>query len=114
MISKKKKYYMIFDESERIKWEIIHCDSNNIRNSNTPVTVIKAIKSYKYINIFDKSKYECVTRIDIKSDHNLFILENIYGDRFIWQVGSMVSDMEGNIIPNTYYVRQIGMIVNYK
>ena len=114
MAINKKKYYMIFDISENIPWEIIHCDSVTVSHNNTAIAVAKSIKSYKCIGPFDKTGYTCVNRKDIKSDHNLFILENIYGDRFIWQVGSLVTDMEGNIIPNTYHVRQIGMIVDYK
>jgi hypothetical protein len=114
MPNNKKKYYMIFDILERIPWEIIHCKSENGESTNFPEDIAKSIVSYKYIGPFKLSDYTCTNNKDVKHDYDLFILENIYGDRFIWQIGNLVHDIEGNIIPNTYHVRQIGMVVNYK
>lgn len=102
------KKYVIFDKNSYV-WQMVYCNSHKPEGENLE-NIAKAMVSYQYCGLFSSDNFVCANGSGIKNDDKMFILGED-GVQYIWQLGSRVSDMEGFIVPNLYYVRKIGMIV---
>lgn len=100
--------YVVFDK-EQCHWGMVYCNCHEDREE-TDEEIVKAIVSCVYIGKFHACENICVNDGRIKNDSKVFILSDMI-NQYLWQIGSRVSDMNGAIIPHTYYVRKIGMIV---
>lgn len=105
-----KKFYKYDDDD--MKKEIVYCTSDKV--SSYPMEAEQIIKkgllSEHLYAKFNKKIYKCING-DIKNDDNLFITLDQNDDFNVWQVCGRVSDYNGTIIPDTYYIRKVGFII---
>jgi len=96
--------YVLF---ESVSWQMIYCDQDDDKNKLLK-NISEAMLYGSDFEKFHSEDYDCVNSQGILSDENIFLLAegNV---RFLWQLGSKVSDMIGNVIPHLYYIRKIGM-----
>lgn len=103
--------YALYDK-ETLRWEMVYCGQNSlvVNNENLLEFVAKSMLMGNDYEKFNTEECVCVVGEEIKNDDNIFILSegNI---RFLWQLGSKVTDMTGILIPGLYYVRKIGIVV---
>lgn len=106
MLNKKK--YVLFDK-EDCEWQMLYCN-NHKDETETGEEILRSMISCKFAGKFHADEYSCINRAGIKNDKNIYIM-NEDGVLYLWQVGSKVSDMEEFIIPHTYYIRKVGILV---
>ena len=100
--------YVVFDKGH-CDWDMIYCNCHEDREE-TEEEIVKALVSFVYVGTFSACENVCMNSGTIHNDSKVFILADL-SVQYLWQIGSRVSDIEGAIIPHTYYVRKIGMIV---
>lgn len=100
--------YVIFDK-ESYAWQMVYCNVHK-QGGEELEDIAKALVSHQYCGKFSAETATCMNGGGIKNDTEIFIM-NEDGAKYLWQLGSKVSDMEGFIVPHLYYVRKIGMIV---
>lgn len=100
--------YILYDK-DRLKWKMIYCN-NHTNVPETDEEIARAIVSRQYIDRFDINENLCVNNMEIENNEKLFLLMNNCVTE-IWQIGDAVTDMEEFVIPNTYYVRKVGIVV---
>ena len=96
--------------TEFMKWEMVYCNCHEDR-AETDEEIMKAITTCFYVGKFNASEHTCLSSHRIKNDGKLYILTDMDGHQYIWQLGSSVSDMTDAIIPHTYYVRKVGELI---
>lgn len=100
--------YILFDK-DNCKWQMVYC-TDDMDQDLLLQNISKAMLMDNDFMPFHTKEHCCVNGEDIKNDDKLFSLsEN--GVRYLWQLGSRVSDMTGIIIPHTHYVRIIGKMI---
>ena len=89
------------------EWNFIYIGKDN----PTPMEIMEEVARYNCIEfskvrVFNAPEFNC--QDTVKNDENLFYFYNgcIVSD--VWQLGPKLSDMCGQIVPNTYKVRKIG------
>lgn len=98
--------YIVFDK-DTLKKELVFCTSNETEEE----IMMKGLPSKTYIGKFNSKEHVCVNGPSIKNDSRLFILVDTDGVKYIFQFCGRVTDCENFIIPHTYYIRKIGVIV---
>lgn len=106
----KKSKVIIYDDLAKIDKQIVYCNCYENR-PETNEDIIRSIKSEFLVDKFDKNKFEYDNH-EIKNDTNLYITVDINNNLYIWQICGKVTDMNNVFIPNAYYVRKIGYIVD--
>lgn len=99
--------YFIYDEPKNIEWSVIYCNSH--KEETTYEDIIKSIISENFIGKFNKEEHTSITK-SIKNDKRMYITVGEDGNKYIWQIGGLLSDMEGFLIPCAYKVRKIGIL----
>lgn len=102
-----KKKYVLFEKDD-CEWQMLYCNSHKEEESDEEI--LRSMTSCKFVGKFDAKAYCYVNSGGIKNDARIYII-NEEGIFYLWQVGRRVSDMEDFIIPHTYYIRKIGIIV---
>ena len=103
-----KMRYVLFDKNEK-DWQMVYCTQDNDEESLLE-NISKAMLRGNEFEKFNAKDAVCMNDGGIKNDSMIFSI-NECGVRYIWQLGSKVSDMTDFIIPHLYRVRKIGMIV---
>ena len=100
--------YVLFDKNEK-DWQMVYCTQDNDEELLLE-SISKAMLRGDGFKKFNAKEGVCMNDGGIKNDSMIFSI-NECGVRYIWQLGSKVSDMAGFIVPHLYRVRKIGMIV---
>ena len=100
--------YVLFDKNEK-DWQMVYCTQDNDEELLLE-SISKAMLRGDGFEKFNAKEGVCMNDGGIKNDSMIFSI-NEYGVRYIWQLGSKVSDMAGFIVPHLYRVRKIGMIL---
>lgn len=99
--------YILY-EKDQIQKEILYasgCGGND-------AAIMRALVSYSYVEPFKAKNNICVNAGGIKNDNNMHIMKSLEnGNCYIYQVCGAVADCEGFLIPFTYYIRKIGVII---
>ena len=98
--------YLMFDK-EQIVSDVIYCNKNG---NETPEDIAKAIITDFFIGEFIAKDHTALSK-PCKSDKDMFILRDINGRDYIWQVCGKVSDCVDAIIPHLYRIRKVGIVV---
>ena len=96
-------------EKEMTKWEMVFCRTDK-EGEEFLQEVAKAMYEGDNFKIFHTEENICINSGKIKNDRNMFTLQS-GGTINIWQLGSKVEDMSGFIVPNLYYVRKVGILI---
>lgn len=101
--------YMTVDKKDLI-WSKVYCHLHDGSNTdNNSEEVIKSINCLEYVSPFYEGDHTASTD-KIKDDNNMFIVKNQYGYFEVWQVGGLVSDINGTLIEHLYKVRKVANI----
>ena len=98
--------YLMFDK-EQIVSDVIYCNKNG---NETPEDIAKAIITDFFVGKFTVKDHIALLN-PCKSDKDMFILRDINGRDYIWQVCGKVSDCVDAIIPHLYRIRKVGIVV---
>ena len=97
--------YLTYEDNQ-IESEMIYCNKNG---EETAVDIAMAIITDFFIGKF-VAKDHISIKSRIRNDNNMFVMKDIYGHDYIWQVCGKVSHYTGAIIPHLYRVRKIGIM----
>ena len=101
--------YLMFDKDQIVS-DIIYCNKNG---NETPEDIANAIITDFFIGEFIAKDHTALSK-PCKSDKDMFILRDINGRDYIWQVCGKVSDCVDTIIPHLYRIRKVGiMVIDY-
>ena len=101
-----KNRYVIFDKDQQKK-DIVYCNG-----VDSPDNVMKyGLPSKIYTGKFYKINYVCANGGGIVNDTRLYTLIDTDGIEYIYQYCGRVSHCEGALIPDTHYVRKIGIVI---
>ena len=101
------KNYLLFTEGA-FNWQMVYC-LNDDETENLLENIAKSML-YSGCEKYDNTKHKCVNNIGITNGDNIFIVSE-YGVKYIYQLGEMVKDMVGMIVPHLYYVRKVGIFI---
>lgn len=99
--------YTLFDRKK--DWKIVYCEKDEDLDN-----VMKNIIGLEFVKVFNPESYNVKYSEPIKNlDSHYYIMFNPENKvNFIYQLGSKASDVSGNIIPHTYKIRKIGMLLD--
>lgn len=99
--------YILY-EKDQIQKEILYASDCRGNDAN----IMRALVSYSYVEPFKAKNNICVNAGGIKNDDRMHIMKSLEnGNYYIYQAGEAVTDCEGFLIPFTYYIRKIGVIM---
>lgn len=101
--------YILY-EKDQIKKEMVYCN-NHTDNPETPEEIARAMTPFYFMGKFHLKDHEPILNPIVNVD-NIFILGDMNGT-YLYQVCGKVSDCCDAIVPNLYYIRKIGILVNY-
>lgn len=102
-----KNRYLIADKNHLQTPDIVYC-----RGAKTPEDVMKyGLPSKTYTGKFHKNNHIHANGGGIINDDNLYTLIDTDGLEYIFQYCGEVIDVEGAIVPDTHYIRRVGMVL---
>ena len=102
-----KNKYIIFNKDQITKKDIVYC-----RGGKSPEDIMKyGLPSKTYTGKFCKINYTCANGGGTVDDTNLYTLIDNDGIEYIFQYCGRVIDCECAIVPDTHYVRKIGIVI---
>lgn len=100
--------YVLFDKNAK-DCQMVYCAQDNDEELLLE-SISKAMLHGDSFKNFNAKEGVCMNGGGIKNDSMIFSIDEC-GVRYIWQLGSKVSDIVGFIVPHLYRVRKIGMIL---
>lgn len=112
------RYYLYDDVVDEVPmskncWSIVYCNSDN--ESKEDIAKSINVLSDCFEGTFKPEDHTCINAGSslLKSikNYDMFLIRSSNSCSYIWQVGEQVKDMLGFSVPNTYWVRKIGMLI---
>lgn len=115
--------YYLYDDLEETPlnksmsgWQIMYCN-NYDGDVELKEEIVKSINilSDSFEGIFNPDEHTCINAgsslLKAIKGYDMFLIRSSNSCSYIWQVGEQLKDMLGFAVPNTYWVRKIGMLI---
>lgn len=110
MNQQKERYYLY--PREIVQWKMILANFKVDTESGAKhIAETLAICGVNH-GIFNSDDFVCVNNGKLDTSKNNIYLISRNGRRQIWEIGEEVCDMDEYVIPNLYYVRQLGEVLS--